>query len=286
MSETECICVCVCVSACAPTCVCVCPCPSVYVCTSACTCPCVCKSACSRVIYINVHTCILGLLPSMHTCLLMPTHTSVQSYRHICGCLCGSVHVYVCVWLCLYVSRYVSICLSVCVNMDPGPSVCSVWGRVRTCGCARMMHIQCPWMEVCTQPLGTGMSPRGVQDEVGGSSPRSHAVHPRCRSHRSVSSWLRRQYPMFIERKSMPDEYHKWKLLPGPTLSLFQRTWHSGVMTSSCLPAEGQRKSDYKIILLLFSSVNGSSLFHYRLYCEVRLHRHLFAFIICTCFCR
>lgn len=228
--------------------------------------------------------------------------TLASSYPPICAYKATDTSVGACVGLYTCVCVAVSICVSLCVHMSvcmcehaPG-SICLQCEGV----CTYLWLCQgdaypCTWTPgngsvpavswVGAQLLCTEMSPWGVhswglQDEVGSSSPRSHAVHPRCHSHRSVSSWLRKEYQMFIEGKSMPDEYHKWKLLPGRILSPFQRTWHSGVMTSSCLPGEGQKKSDYKMILLLFSSVNGSSLFHYRLYCEVRLHKHLFAFII------
>lgn len=174
----------------------------------------------------------------------------IQIYLWVPAWVCTRVCVCVCVCcahMCLSLCPYVCLCV--------GPSVCSVCGCARTCGCARVTHIPAHrppgmaqslgchgWVSleggVCSAPVRrdvpTGCAQLGVQEEVGGSSPRSHAVNPHCHSHRSVSSWLRKQHPMFIERKSMPDEY--LILLPGRTLSLFQRTWHSGVMTSSCLP--------------------------------------------------
>lgn len=153
-------------------------CVSVHVhpcmCTSACTRACVCKSARSWVMYINVHNCILGLLLSMHACLLMPTHMSLQSYRYICGCVCGSVHVCVCVLgcvhMCLALCPYVCLCVWTCawVHVPACELVCTyLW----LCQCDA--H-PCTWIpgndpvpavsRVGAQPLCTGMSPRGVHN--------------------------------------------------------------------------------------------------------------------------
>lgn len=159
-------------------------------------------------VYVHLHVCARVHLPGLHglyVYMYIPVSLA-HSYQCTPACSCPSICPYkaadksagacvalytcVCVWLHPYVSCSMSICLCVCVNT--GPSVCSAWGCARTCGCARVMHTPargpwewhgpcsvtdgCPWMEVCAQPLCTGMSPRGVhscevQGEVWGAAP-------------------------------------------------------------------------------------------------------------------
>uniref|UniRef100_A0A8C0I9K7 Uncharacterized protein n=1 Tax=Bubo bubo TaxID=30461 RepID=A0A8C0I9K7_BUBBB len=258
-------CVCVCVSICLSgcvwggpyVCVCMCVCTpgSLYVCVWVHTFVCVC--VCVSIFCL----CLSRLGP--HVCLGPYVCVCVRPYVSVC-ILCECVSVPVCV--------HTSLC--VCVRAQVRTSR---WLHLGTGGCAGTLtrgvrrdprvcisvhqvygnDCQPPGVPMeagVAQPLWTGVSPwprrqgcaqlgRGGQDEVGASSPHSCAVRIRCHFHRSISSWLRKQHLMFIGRKSMPDENHKWKLPPAGTSSLFHRAWHSGVTASSCLHVSSRQRS-------------------------------------------
>lgn len=131
-------------------------------------------------------------------CPYKATDTSVGACVGLYTCVCVCLAVSICVLLCVH--------MSVCVcGHAPGSMCLRVSWCAHTCGCASVMHIpahgspgtaqslQCHgWvLSPCAQGCPHGVcTTGGVQDEVRGSSPRSHAVHPCCHSHRSVSSRL------------------------------------------------------------------------------------------------
>lgn len=165
---------------------------------------------------MSVHVCVcmyicmcvqectfLGYMGYMYKCTslypwLTPINARLPAHAHPYVPTKLQINLRVPVWLCtrVCVCGCTHMCLApcpyVCVCVNTGPSVCSAWGCARTCGCARVMHTPargpwewhgpcsvtdgCPWMEVCAQPLCTGMSPWGVhscgvQGEVWGAAP-------------------------------------------------------------------------------------------------------------------
>ena len=133
--------------------------------------------------------------------------------------------------------------VGVCSQTQASIHLCAAWNRlsrpVASGACPAPMH-------------GGPCGPHGQ-----GCAPRRRAVPIRGRFPSSASSRLQKRRPKFIERKATPEEHRERKLPPGRVPALSRGAGTRGLRPPAACLGEGQKKSDLKIILLVFSSVNG-----------------------------